>query len=91
MTWSGSLSVCRHFNVPALVCINKYDINEKNTRQIEAYCHARETEVVAKIPFDNVFTEAMVHGLPVVKYSDGAVSQQIKRLWQNVAEILTNN
>jgi len=29
--------------------------------------------------------------MPVVKYSDGVVSQQIKRLWQNVAEILTNN
>lgn len=85
------LGVCRHFGVPALVCINKYDINEVNSRQIETYCHTEAADVVAKIPFDNVFTEAMVHGMPVVKYSDGVVSQQIKRLWQNVAEILTNN
>jgi len=26
------LGVCRHFGVPALVCVNKYDINEDNTR-----------------------------------------------------------
>lgn len=84
-------SVCRHFSVPALVCINKYDVNEKNTRQIESYCQAQETEVVAKIPFDNVFTEAMVHGMPVVKCSDGVVSQQIKSLWHNVAEMLSHN
>ena len=85
------LDVCHYFSVPALVCINKYDINEINSRQIETYCHTEGADVVAKIPFDNVFTEAMVHGMPVVKYSDGVVSQQIKRLWQNVAEILTNN
>ncbi len=85
------LDVCHYFSVPALVCINKYDINEVNSRQIGTYCHTEGADVVAKIPFDNVFTEAMVHGMPVVKYSDGVVSQQIKRLWQNVAEILTNN
>jgi len=85
------LDVCHYFSVPALVCINKYDINEVNSRQIETYCHTEGADVVAKIPFDNVFTEAMVHGMPVVKYSDGVVSQQIKRLWQNVAAILTNN
>src|SRR4030042_1509228 len=62
------IGVCQHFGVPALVCINKYDVNEDNTHQIESYCLAQETEVVAKIPFDNVFTEARVHGMPVVKY-----------------------
>ncbi len=85
------LGVCHHFGVPALVCINKYNINEKNTRQIETYCHTEGADVVAKIPFDNVFTEAMVRGLPVVKYSDGAVSSEIRQLWQDVAEMLANN
>jgi MinD superfamily P-loop ATPase len=83
--------VCHHFNVPALVCINKYDINEENARQIETYCQAQGADVVAKIPFDNVFTEAMVHGLPVVKYSDNTTSREIRQLWQNIAERLTNN
>ena len=85
------LDVCHYFSVPALVCINKYDINEVNSRQIETYCHTEGADVVAKIPFDNVFTEAMVHGMPVVKYSADVVSRRIKHLWQNVAEILTNN
>ena len=73
------------------MCINKYDINEENSQQIEAYCKAQGSEVVAKIPFDKVFTEAMVHGMPVVEYSDGAVSQQIKPLWQDVTETLDKN
>jgi MinD superfamily P-loop ATPase len=85
------LAVCRHFGVPALVCINKYDINEENSRQIETYCHAQGAEVAAKIPFDNVFTEAMVHGLPVVEYTQNSVSRQLKRLWQNISGFLAKN
>jgi MinD superfamily P-loop ATPase len=82
------LDVCRHFDVPAMVCINKYDINEDNTREIEQYCSTRGIAVAAKIPFDNLVTEALVRGLPVVEYSDGKVSQEIEKLWKVVCETL---
>ena len=82
------LGVCRHFGVPARVCINKYDINEGNTQKIESYCSAQGVMVAAKIPFDNVVTEAMVRGAPVVEYSDGRVSKEIKTLWNGVCETL---
>jgi len=86
------IGVCRHFGVPALVCINKYDINEENSCQIEDYCREQGIEVAARIPFDNIVTEAMVKGLPVVQYgSDGPVSRQIKLLWQNIAGRLSTN
>ena len=76
------IGVCRHFGVPVLVCVNKYDLNEENTYQIESYCANEGIEVAAKIPFDNIMTEAIVQGLPVVEYSDNKVTQQIKELWQ---------
>ena len=85
------IGVCRHFGVPALICINKYDINEDNTRQIKNYCLRQGVEVASKIPFDNVVTEAMVQGLPVVEYSDNSVSREINLLWQNIAERLAKN
>ncbi len=82
------LGVCHHFGVPAIVCINKYDINEDNTRQIENYCLGQGVEVAAKIPFDNVVTEALVQGLPVVEYSQGKVTQDIESLWQRISTAL---
>ena len=82
------LGVCHHFNVPALVCINKYDINEENSRQIEIYCHSQGANVAAMIPFDNVFTEAMVHGVPVAEYTQNSVARQLKRLWQTIVSKL---
>jgi MinD superfamily P-loop ATPase len=82
------LGVCRHFGVPASVCINKYDINQDNTRRIENYCAEQGVEVAAKIPFDNVVTEALVQGLPVVEYSRGKVTHQIESLWQRLVKVL---
>ncbi len=79
------IGLCRHFGIPALVCINKYDINEENSRQIENYCARQKVEVVSLIPFDNVVTEALVNGLPVVEFSDGRVSREIENLWQSVS------
>jgi MinD superfamily P-loop ATPase len=76
------IGVCRHFSVPVLVCVNKYDLNGENTYQIESYCANEGIEVATKIPFDNVMTEAIVQGLPVVEYSDNEVTRQIKELWQ---------
>jgi len=82
------IGVCQHFAVPALACINKYDINEENTRQIEEYSYTQKVEVVSRIPFDNVVTEALVHGLPVVEYTQNSVSRQIEALWQRVYRAL---
>jgi len=80
------LSVCHHFGIPALVCINKYDLNEDNTRHIENYCLKQGIEVAARIPFDNAVTEAIVCGLPVVEYSQGKVTHEIESLWRRITK-----
>ncbi|HEX74150.1 MAG TPA: P-loop NTPase [Dehalococcoidia bacterium] len=85
-----AISVCQHFSIPVIVCINKYDLNEDNSHQIESYCHSQGIEVASRIPFDNVVTEALVRGLPVVEYSNNSVTQQIKGLWQSILRLLEN-
>ena len=82
------VDVCRHFNVPALVCVNKYDINEDNVRHIESYCLSQGLEIAARIPFDNAVTEAMVQGLPVVEYRHSAVGRQIDSLWRSILRLM---
>jgi len=82
------LGVCRHFGVAALVCINKYDLNEENTHQIEDFCRRQGVEVISRLPFDNVVTEALVQGLPVVEYCENGIARDIEMLWQGVSAIL---
>ena len=84
------LGVCQHFGVPALVCINKYDINEENTSDIEKFCEAMGVEVISKLPFDNVVTEALVKGLPVVEYCEDGITREIENLWKRLSSALVN-
>jgi len=78
------MGVCKHFKVPAMVCINKHDLNEENTLQIESRCDESGIEVVTKIPYGDIFTEALVNGMPVTKYSDGEIARQITKMWDLV-------
>ena len=47
--------------------------------------------MAVKIPYDPVATEAMIQGMPVVKYGENKVGQQIKLLWQEVLHNLQNS
>ena len=78
------LDVTRHFGIGSVVCINKYDINEENSRRITDFCWQRGIEVVGNIPYDSVVTEAMVAGKPVVEFSEGRVSDAIKNVWEGI-------
>jgi MinD superfamily P-loop ATPase len=82
------LGVAEHFGVPALVCVNKYDINVDKSREIDEYCAQRGIDVVGHIPFDTVVTEAMVQGQPVTAHQDGPVSDELGRVWERVRERL---
>jgi MinD superfamily P-loop ATPase len=83
-----ALQLLNHFNVSPLVCINKYDINRKNTKEIVKVCEKNNSEVIGKISFDPIMTKAMVAGKTVVEHSpESTVSREIKRLWETLLRI----
>lgn len=83
------LGTVRHFRVPALVLINKADVNPQRTAEIEAYCQAEGIPLVGKLPYDTVFTKAMVQGQPVTSYRpDGPMSRALVDVWRRVKESL---
>jgi MinD superfamily P-loop ATPase len=78
------LSTTEHFGVPALVAINKADLNATRSDEVAAFCAERGIQVVGRIPYDTVVTEAMVQGRPVTAYTDGAVSAALRDVWECV-------
>lgn len=83
------LGVASHFGIPALVLINKYDINLDNTKRIEDYCKKNNTKIVGKLPYDNIVTKAMIEEKSIVEYSDGDFTRQVKEIWKEVGESLS--
>lgn len=78
------INVANHFGIRSMVCINKYDLNEANSRKIADFCHQQGIPVAGRVPYDSIVTEAMVEGVPLVEYSNGAVSKAIRAMWSYI-------
>lgn len=83
------LGTANHFRVPALVLINKADVNPAYSDEIEAYCRANGIEVTGRLPYDTAVTEAMVHGQPVTAFQPaGALALALGQVWARLRERL---
>lgn len=83
------LEVVKHFRIPALVCINKYNVNEKNTQKIKNYCTAQEVDVVGILPYDRTPADAMLAGKAVTEYADNDFVSGVCAVWEKVQNYLS--
>jgi MinD superfamily P-loop ATPase len=82
-----ALKLLEHFKVKPMVGINKYDLNIQNTEGIEEFCADNDVDVVGKVSFDPIVTEAMVSGKPVLEHSpESKVSKEIKDVWEKISK-----
>ena len=73
-----------------MVVINKYDINEEMTASIEALAKARNLLLLGRIPFDPLFTRAMIAGQNVLEFDPkSAVAECIRHIWRKIVESTT--
>jgi MinD superfamily P-loop ATPase len=82
------LDTAKHFSIPALVCINKYDINPGNTERIEKRCREKQVEVVGRLPYDKSVTAAMIEKKSVAEYDCAEVSKEVSKMWNKVTAAL---
>jgi MinD superfamily P-loop ATPase len=82
------IQVAKHFKVPVKLVINKYDLNEDMSEQIENYCIENNVELSGKIGFDENIVKAMVVGKTIIEYSDGKTTDLIKGIWEKLSRNL---
>ena len=82
------VEVSNYFKIPAIVCINKYDINLDNTKNIEDYCKTKHLVIAGMLPYDNNVTKAMIDEKTIIEYSKGAYSKKIIDIWNVIIEMI---
>ena len=78
------LELCRHFNIPAGVVINKCDLNHEQTKAIEAFCHKNQLVLLGKLPHDTAFTQAMIKGLTITEFDPNGIGKTIRSIWHKI-------
>jgi len=77
------LSLTRHFHIPTSICVNKWDINEEMTQQIEAKARTAGATVAGRIRYDSSVTRAQIQKKAVVEI-DAPSADDLKQLWENL-------
>jgi MinD superfamily P-loop ATPase len=78
-----------HFKIPAMICVNKFDLNLALTREIENDAREKGLPCLGRIPFDPVFTKAMCQAQTAFEYDgQSTAGDAIRGVWQRLAEKL---
>lgn len=81
-----------HFKVPAMMSVNKFDLNTDQTLAIEKYAETKGIAVLGRIPFDTALTKSMVQAKTVIEYDKDSVSAQaINTVWKQISKYLNDN
>jgi MinD superfamily P-loop ATPase len=81
--------LAHHFKIQAMICVNKFDLNLELTREIEKFAEEKDIACLGRIPFDPIFTKAMIQAQTVFEY-DGrsTIGEAIRGTWQRLTEKL---
>jgi MinD superfamily P-loop ATPase len=77
------LGLTRHFQIPAAVCVNKWDINPDMTARIEERATGLGARIAGRIRYDNAITQAQIQKRAVVEI-DAPSGDDIQQLWKNL-------
>jgi MinD superfamily P-loop ATPase len=74
----------RHFGMPTMVCINKWDLNAGMSGNIEAMARQRGLHLAGRVRYDCSVTEAQVQRKTTVEYRQDGSAADIRDLWEQI-------
>lgn len=80
------LLLAKHFDIPAAVCVNKWDLNPSMTERIENLARREGALIAGRVCFDSSVTRAQIQALAPVE-QEGAVGGDLRTIWKNLKSI----
>jgi len=80
--------VAKHFGIPGMVCVNKWDLNPEVTAEIERQAAAHDLAVAGRVRYDRAVTKAQILKQSVVEHQTSGCADDIRKVWARVSEAL---
>jgi MinD superfamily P-loop ATPase len=77
------LALTRHFQIPAAICVNKWDINPDMTQRIEEKAQKTGALIAGRIRYDSAVTQAQIQQKAVVEI-EAACAQDVIQIWKKL-------
>lgn len=78
------LEVIRYFAIPAGIIVNKYDLNQRISGEIQQLAETENIDMLGVLPYTSLFTEAQIHGFSLVEYEKNGISDSIRMMWDHI-------
>lgn len=77
------------FRVPAMLCVNKFDLNPGMGEAMEGFAEEKDIKVLGRIPFDSAFTKGMVEGKTIMEFDEDSEGfKAVKMIWEKLNQRL---
>lgn len=83
------LETIYRFDVPAAVCVNKYDTSPEKAEEIISFCKEHSIPFVGGIPFDHGVVKSQNNGRSVI-HTDCPASGAIKEIYIKIKNLMTD-
>ena len=81
-------TLIQHFQVPAYLCVNKWDLSPELTEKLQQRARSLGIEPCGQIRYDMAVVEAMVRKQTVVEYTDSGSAEDLRQLHLNLRKLV---
>jgi len=81
-------SLAKQLGIPAMVCINKWDINPEISQEIKTFASCEGLEFCGNVRYDTITTKAQRVKKTIIEYGDCEIANEIRNVWEKVKSAL---
>jgi len=80
------MKVVRHFRIPAYLVINKFDLNEGVSAQLEEFATKEGLTILGRIPYDPMVPRLMLQGKSAVEAEESPAGKAMREIYSRFME-----
>jgi len=82
------LGVVKHFRIPAYLVVNKFDLNEDITVDIESFARDADIQILGRIPYDPDVPKQMTYGRNAVEVATSPAGDAMRAIYDQFEKAL---
>ena len=79
----------KKFRIKAACIINKADLNANVSAEIKDFLIKEDIPLLSEIPYDEIFTQAMIQGETIAGFGESKVKDILKVTWTKIQNLVT--
>ena len=85
------VELAKHFSLPIKFIINKCDLNQKVTEEIETFCRTNQIDIIGKIIFDEDIVQSIIDGQTIMDNQKFKQKDVLLKAWNSIENTINYN